>query len=58
VQRTQSVGVGQGRGVAVSTWSSVTVPVIVTPPVGASLTLATAAVGPLVSLSNTPWPSV
>ena len=40
---------------AVSVWPCVAVPLMVTLPVGASLTLATAAVALLVTLSAVPW---
>ena len=43
---------------AVSTPSSIAVPVMVTAPVGASLTLTTAAVASLTTLSDAPNPSV
>ena len=43
---------------AVRTWSSVGVPEMVTEPVGLSLTLATAAVAELATLSAVSWPSV
>ena len=43
---------------AVSTWSSAAVPLMVTDPVGSSLTLATVPVAALVELSAVPWPSV
>jgi hypothetical protein len=43
---------------AVRTWFSVVVPVIVTAPVGASLTLAIDGVEALVADSAKPWPSV
>ena len=58
VQRAEPVGIGQRRGSAVRTWSSVAVPLIVTPPVGASLTLAIGRGRALVTLSAVPWPSV
>ena len=43
---------------AVRVWPWVAVPVMVTLPVGASLTLATEAVALLVTLSTVPWRSV
>ena len=43
---------------AVRVWPWMAVPVMVTLPVGASLTLATAALALLVTLSAVPWPSV
>jgi hypothetical protein len=43
---------------AVRTWSSAAVPVIVTDPVGASLTFATDVVAELATLSAAPKPSV
>ena len=56
---TQSVGVGQGVGWPSGVWPWVGVPVMVTEPVGASLTLATAAVALLVMrFPAVPCPSV
>ena len=53
----KSVLVGQ-RVEAVSTWSSVEVPVMITVPLGASLTLATALVAAEFTDSAVPWLSV